>query len=96
MLLDTDMIKGDPASGLLPHIFKIDGLTNGQGDKKIQAYNYRVCLTSNPGNRIPIDKPPGYREIDHELLLRNFDAGDTRMPARRPPAIREKCRYRVS
>jgi hypothetical protein len=31
--------------------------------------------------RIPIEKPEGYREIDHELLLRNFEAGDRRLPA---------------
>lgn len=79
--VDPYVKPGDPSSGLLPHISKIEGLTNGQGDKKIQAYNYRVCLTTDPANRIPIEKPPGYREIDHELLLRNFDAGDTRLPA---------------
>jgi hypothetical protein len=79
--VDPYIKPGDPSSGLLPHVHKINGLTNGQGDKKIQAYNYRVCLTSNPANRIPIEKPQGYREIDHELLLRNFDAGDTRLPA---------------
>ncbi len=79
--VDPYLKPGDPTSGLLPHINKGDGVINGQGDKKIQAYNYRVCLTSNPANRIPIEKPAGYREIDHELLLRNFDAGDTRLPA---------------
>lgn len=79
--VDPYVKPGDPASGLLPHIHPGDGLVNGQGDKKIQAYNYRVCLTTNPDNRIPIEKPQGYRGIDHELLLRNFDAGDTRMPA---------------
>ncbi len=79
--VDPFVKLGDPSSGLLPHINKIEGLKNGQGDKKIQAYNYRVCLTSNPANRIPIEKPSDYSEIDHELLLRNFDAGDTRLPA---------------
>ena len=79
--VDAYVKPGDPSSGLLPHIHRVDGIKNGQGDKKIQAYNYRVCLTTNPQNRIPIEKPPGYREIDHELLLRNFDAGDTRLPA---------------
>ncbi|OYV04442.1 MAG: hypothetical protein CFE26_16875, partial [Verrucomicrobiales bacterium VVV1] len=79
--VDPYVKPGDPSTGLLPHISKIEGLTNGQGDKKIQAYNYRVCLTTDPANQIPIEKPPGYREIDHELLLRNFDAGDTRLPA---------------
>ena len=66
---------------MLPYVLKIEGLTNGQGDKKIQAYNYRVCLTTDLGNRIPIEKPAGYRETDHELLLRNFEAGDHRLPA---------------
>ncbi len=79
--VDPYVVPGDPESGLLPYVFKIDGLTNGQGDRKIQAFNYRVCLTTDPALRIPIGKPEGYREIDHELLLRNFDAGDTRMPA---------------
>jgi hypothetical protein len=79
--VDPYVKPGDPSSGLLPYIVKIDGLTNGQGDKKIQAFNYRVCLTTDPKLRIPIEKPEGYHEIDHELLLRNFEAGDMRMPA---------------
>lgn len=79
--IDPYVKPGDPESGLLPYVFQIDGLANGQGDRKIQAYNYRVCLTTDPKLRIPIEKPEGYREIDHELLLRNFDAGDERLPA---------------
>ena len=79
--VDPFVKPGDPSSGLLPHVHKVDGLKNGQGDKKIQGYNYRVCLTADPTLRIPIEKPAGYREIDHELLLRNFDAGDARLPA---------------
>jgi hypothetical protein len=79
--VDPYIVKGDSNSGLLPYVFKIDGLANGQGDKKIQAYNYRVCLTTDPKLRIPIEKPKGYRDIDHELLLRNFEAGDLRLPA---------------
>jgi hypothetical protein len=79
--VDPHLIPSDPKSGLLPYVFQIDGHANGQGDRKIQAYNYRVCLTTDPKLRIPIEKPEGYREIDHELLLRNFDAGDTRLPA---------------
>jgi len=79
--VDPFVTPGDPGSGLLPGVFAIDGLSNGQGDDKIQAYNYRVCLTTDPELRIPIDKPDGYRELDHELLLRNFEAGDHRVPA---------------
>ena len=79
--VDPYIKPGDTNSGLLPRISNIPNLQNGQGDRKIQAYNYRVCLTTDPKLRIPIEKPAGYREIDHELLLRNFDAGDTRFPA---------------
>jgi len=79
--VDPYVTPGDPSSGLLPYVFKIDNLTNSQGDRKIQAYNYRVCLTTDPRLRIPIDRPAGYRAIDHELLLRNFQVGDRRMPA---------------
>lgn len=66
---------------LLPYVFPGDKLVNGQGDQKIQAYNCRVCPTTDPGRQIPIAKPEGYRAVDHELLLRNFDAGDHRLPA---------------
>jgi hypothetical protein len=79
--VDPYVVPGRPESGLLPRIQRIPGLANGQGDRKIQAFNYRVCLTKDPALRIPIEKPAGYREIDHELLLRNFDAGDDRLPA---------------
>ena len=79
--IDPYITPGDPTSGLLPCVFKIDNLTNGQADTKIQAYNYRVCLTTDPALRVPIEKPDGYGEIDHELLMRNFEAGDHRTPA---------------
>lgn len=79
--VDPYVTPADPRSGLLPRVLKIDGLSNGQGDKKIQAYTYRVCLTTDPQLRIPIHRPTGYQAIDHELLLRNFEAGDQRLPA---------------
>ncbi len=79
--VDPYIISGDPNSGLLPHVLQIENVTNGQGDKKIQAYNYRVCLTRDPKLKIELKKPEGYRDLDHELLLRNFEAGDHRFPA---------------
>jgi hypothetical protein len=78
--VDPYVTPGDEDTGLLPNVHKID-LVNGQGDDKIQAYNYRLCLTTDPKILVPITKPEGYREIDHELLLRNFEAGDHRLPA---------------
>lgn len=40
------------------------------GDKKIQAYCFRMCLTDVPGNRISVQKPVGYNELEYELLFR--------------------------
>lgn len=72
--VDPYVIKGDPSSGLLPNISdKVPGV-DGAGDKKIQAYCFRMTLTDHPDNRIPFQKPDGYREIDYELLFRNYEA----------------------
>ena len=78
--VDPYVKAGDPASGLLPFVFAEDPVT-GEGDRRIQAYNYRLCVTTDPANRLPFAKPEGYRELDHEMLLRNLEAGDVRFPA---------------
>lgn len=64
---------GKPKDGLLWGISNEKLLPNGTGDKKVQAYNYRICLTSDPSNRIPITLPEGYDASHYELLLRLFD-----------------------
>ncbi|MDR1280965.1 MAG: FAD-dependent oxidoreductase, partial [Opitutaceae bacterium] len=69
--------RGDPASGLLPGI-EPDAPADadeGEGDARVQAYNYRVCLTDHPDNRVPFAKPAGYDEKNYELLFRHFEAG---------------------
>jgi len=33
---------------------------SGAGDKKVQAYNYRITLTNRPANRVPIPRPERY------------------------------------
>jgi hypothetical protein len=40
------------------------------GDKKIQAYNYRACLTYADENKTPIARPDLYDSTKYELLLR--------------------------
>jgi hypothetical protein len=47
----------------------------GKGDKKVQAYCFRMCLTDEPSNRIPFPKPDGYDPKRYELLLRVFEKG---------------------
>ncbi|MCA8998007.1 MAG: FAD-dependent oxidoreductase [Planctomycetaceae bacterium] len=77
--VDPYVKPGDPSSGLLPGINTMPG-TDGQADDRVQAYNYRICMTDAEENRVPFDQPAGYDPVDHELLLRNFEAGDMRIP----------------
>jgi hypothetical protein len=53
---------------------------DGAGDRRIQAYNFRMCMSDDPRNRVPFPKPEGYDEAEYELLFRNFEAGDLRLP----------------
>ena len=78
--VDPYIEKGNPNSGLLPGIDPDGPGDEGEGDHRIQAYNFRMCLTNHPENRIPFHKPSGYESRDHELLLRNLEAGDSRLP----------------
>ena len=71
---------GDPASGLLPHINPAGPGREGDGDHRVQAYCFRMCLTDHPENRIPFHKPDGYVEPWYELLLRNYEAGEKAAP----------------
>jgi hypothetical protein len=66
---------GDPASGVLPRISTNPPGSYGSGDKRIQAYCYRYCVTDHPDNRVPFPKPDGYDPSQYELLLRVFAAG---------------------
>jgi hypothetical protein len=46
----------------------------GQGDKYVQAYGFRMCLTNVKGNMIPFPKPQGYNPYRYELLKRYIAA----------------------
>ena len=42
----------------------------GAGDRKVQAYNFRMILTSDANNRVAFPKPPAYDPKRYELLER--------------------------
>ena len=76
--IDPYVVEGDPKSGLLPGIMEDDPTKLGylgQGDHRIQAYNFRICLTKEQGNHIPFPKPPHYEADRYQLLLRYIKAG---------------------
>jgi hypothetical protein len=72
--IDPYKIPGRKRSGLLWGISADTLAGAGTGDKKLQAYNYRICLSAEPGNQIPITRPAGYDSTKYELLLRLFNA----------------------
>jgi hypothetical protein len=78
--VDPYVTKGDPTSGLLPGVLRDPPAEDGSGDQRVQAYCFRMCTTDCPENRIPFDKPANYDPLCYELLLRNFEAGETQAP----------------
>ncbi len=71
------VIPGDKNSGVLPLINPDHPGEVGAGDKKVQAYCFRMCLTNVPENRIPFTAPEGYDPKQYELLIRIYQAGWT-------------------
>ena len=72
--VDPYVEKGNPASGLLWGISDAALAPTGSGDNMVQAYNYRICLTSDKDNMLPIEKPANYDPARYELLLRIIEA----------------------
>ncbi|MBD3629465.1 FAD-dependent oxidoreductase [Cyclobacterium sp.] len=72
--VDPYVEEGNPSSGLLPFIIEGGPGIDGTADDKLQAYCFRMTLTDHPDNRIPFEKPDNYKEIEYELLFRNYEA----------------------
>ena len=68
-------INPHSADGMvLPLIQGDDGLKSGDGDKKVQAYNFRMCLSSDKENQVPFPKPDNYDPARWEILRRYLSA----------------------
>jgi hypothetical protein len=84
--VDPYVVPGDPQSGLLPRLHGGDPGEDGQGDNRIQAYNFRTCLTNVAANRVAFPKPDGYDPLQYELLLRDLVAGSRHVFGKFDPA----------
>jgi hypothetical protein len=67
--VDPYVVPGNPASGVLPGLSAQLPAPNGTADDKVQAYNFRLTVTTN-ANRQPWTAPPGYDPAQYELLKR--------------------------
>jgi len=78
--VDPYVRPGDRQSGLLHGVDASGPGVEGAGDHRVQAYNFRLCVTDAVENQIPFARPDDYDESKYELLLRNHEAGDPRVP----------------
>ena len=76
--IDPYRIKGKPESGLLWGISPASPRSAGSGDNMVQAYNFRICLSNDPANMIPITRPDNYDSTRYELLVRLMEKEPTR------------------
>lgn len=68
---------GEPGAGRTYEYWKslpADGST-GDADNAVQAYNYRLCLTNDPANRIPFPKPDSYNRDEYVSLIEDVWTG---------------------
>jgi hypothetical protein len=82
--VDPYVERGNPRSGLLPLVQPGEAGIPGTGDHRIQAYNFRLCLTQNVTNKLAITPPANYRADQYELLARYLEA---LVAAGNPPAL---------
>ena len=75
--VDPYKIPGNPDSGLILGIqHTVQPGENGEGDHRVQAYCFRLCLTDVIENQVPFPKPENYDPADYELLLRYINSRD--------------------
>lgn len=72
--VDPYVNPGDTNSALLPFIQAGRRGRPGDGDQRVQAYNYRLCFTTNEANRLPLEAPEEYDPAKFELLGRYLEA----------------------
>lgn len=68
--VDPYVEEGNPESGLLWGISTEKLASNGTGDDKIQAYNFRLCLSTDTANQVPVTRPENYDSTMFTLLVR--------------------------
>ena len=68
------VVTNNPGSGLLPFIQGGSPGTAGSADQRVQAYNFRMCLTTTAANQLPLTAPTNYAAAQYELLGRYIQA----------------------
>jgi len=77
--IDPYRVPGDVSSGPIAFVEpRPNPLPQaGDGDVRVMAYTYRLCVTDDPTNRIPFGRPEGYTPADFEVHARLAAAAAT-------------------
>ena len=59
----------DAAGKLLP-LMTAASPGSDSGDRRVMTYSFRLCLSNDPANRVPLTEPPGYDPARFELARR--------------------------
>ncbi|OAI53902.1 xanthan lyase [Planctomyces sp. SCGC AG-212-M04] len=62
----------DDQGRLLPLVTTAEGGAEGDGDRNVMIYSFRLCLTKEPDNRVPFPKPERYDPARFEVVRRYF------------------------
>ncbi|MCB1233139.1 MAG: FAD-dependent oxidoreductase, partial [Verrucomicrobiae bacterium] len=62
----------DENGNLLPFITTADAGPEKAGDRNVMVYSFRLCLTKEPGNRVPFPEPSAYDPARFEAVRRYF------------------------
>lgn len=71
--VDPYVLPGKPESGLIAGIegvFTNSALLGEADPKRLQCFNFRLCLTADAENRVLVTRPEDYDERRYELLFR--------------------------
>ena len=52
-----------------------ESLAPEAADAELQGYNYRLCMTQNPANRVPVPVPDNYNREDYAAIIPLVKAG---------------------
>lgn len=91
--MDPYNVTGDASSGLLYGISDEPFGNPGDGDEHLAAFSFRLPLTDDEDNRLPIYKPEGYDPAHYELHRRYVKSGGNlftpkiRLPGRKTDLI---------
>ena len=65
----------DDDGKLLPLLTTDDAGADDAGDRNIMTYSFRLCLTTDPKNHVPMPKPDNYDPTRFEVIRRYLKAG---------------------